>query len=185
LVNIKVLFVCTANVNRSPMGAGLLAEHLGAQATDVQIRSAGFTSEDEAAAEHAIATLSRRGIDISSHRSRLVTPPLLEAQDLILVMAREHLQATAVTAPHVFRRTFTIKEFIRRGLKLGPRRTEESVDAWFARIEAARDSSDLLGKPEFDDVEDPVGEGLERFERTAQELDLLTRGVAYLLFQSA
>lgn len=184
-MHIKFLFICSANINRSPMAAGLFAGHMADRGIDAQIRSAGFITENKSASEHAVTTLSRRGVDISNHSSQLVTAQLLEAQDLILVMAREHLRAAAVAAPGAFSRTFTIKEFVRRGLKLGQRTADQSLTEWLKRAGADRNPSDLLGDSEFDDVEDPIGEGLGRFEDTAQELDLLTKGVAYVLFDGA
>ena len=48
---------------------------------------------DWPAAEHAEALMAERGLDISSHRARQLTPELLHAADLILVMESGHKKA--------------------------------------------------------------------------------------------
>lgn len=50
---------------------------------------------------HAVALLARRGIDISGHRARQLTPELLAGADLVLVMEegqRLHLERLAASA---------------------------------------------------------------------------------------
>lgn len=83
-----VLMVCTGNICRSPMAAGL-ASHLLPDALQnrVQITSAGISALHGNPAEpNAITTSSRMGIDISNHRARQITSDLATSADLILTM---------------------------------------------------------------------------------------------------
>jgi protein-tyrosine phosphatase len=52
----------------------------------VDARSAGFIGPGRAPPSHAVEAALTRGLDTSEHRSRLVTPALLEEADLVVVM---------------------------------------------------------------------------------------------------
>lgn len=91
----RVLFVCTANVCRSPMAA-VVAEHLARQAglaAALRIDSAGTragaigTSPDP----RARAALERRGYSVSPRRPRRIHPRDFEAFDLLLAMDRDNI----------------------------------------------------------------------------------------------
>ena len=61
---------------------------------EITVESAGLGAMvDWPAAEHAEALMAERGLDISSHRARQLTPELLHAADLILVMESGHKKA--------------------------------------------------------------------------------------------
>jgi protein-tyrosine-phosphatase len=88
-----ILVVCTANVCRSPMAAGLLRQRLAVEKVNARHRvlSAGVWAADgEPASEPAVATMAERGIDISDHRSHSLTTEEVAGADLILVMTHEH-----------------------------------------------------------------------------------------------
>ena len=66
----KILFVCTANICRSPMAQGLL-EHALPQA---QVRSAGLGALVGMPADAAaVRLMQERGIDISAHRATQIS----------------------------------------------------------------------------------------------------------------
>jgi protein-tyrosine phosphatase len=81
----RLLAVCHGNICRSPVAAALLGRELAPLA--VEVHSAGFIGNNRPAPAEAIAAAARRGIDISAHRSRLLTADLVRAADLIVVMA--------------------------------------------------------------------------------------------------
>ena len=90
----RVLFVCTGNTCRSPMAAGALRQALGADVERVGVESAGTAAWDnQPATEAAIQVAARAGVDLSAHRSRRLTPALVRAADLVLVMERAHVMA--------------------------------------------------------------------------------------------
>ena len=76
------------------MTAGLLRRELGADAERILVESAGTAAwEGQPATEPTLAVAEREGVSLDSHRSRRVTPAMVRAADLILVMERAHLTA--------------------------------------------------------------------------------------------
>jgi len=88
----RILLVCTGNICRSPLAAALLSKALDdRELGGVQVSSAGTGAWDGApASEGAYLVALERGLDLSSHRARLLTRELVEDSDLILTMARHH-----------------------------------------------------------------------------------------------
>ena len=92
----KVLFVCTGNICRSPTAAGVFA-HFVAQAglaSRIAVESAGThdyhvgNPPDPRAQDHA----RRRGYDLSALRARQVRRRDFAECDLVVVMDRSHLE---------------------------------------------------------------------------------------------
>jgi protein-tyrosine phosphatase len=170
-----VLVLCTANRCRSVMAGALLARRLGAVGAAGWVRSAGVLAAGQPAPPEAISVMAGYGLDVSRHRSRLMTADELGAASLVLAMAREHVRHAVVTEPAAWPRTFTLKEILRRGEQAGPRASGESLADWTARLHAGRERSGLLGDSPDDDVPDPMGGPPQAYLRSAALLDQLTR----------
>lgn len=83
----RVLFVCTGNTCRSPLGEVALKRMLGESALRVEVRSAGVSAWDGAPASDTARMVARRhGLDLEGHRSRRLSAEALAEQDLILLM---------------------------------------------------------------------------------------------------
>jgi protein-tyrosine phosphatase len=94
-----ILVVCVGNICRSPMAEALLRDALRGQ-EEVTVESAGLGAVvDYPAAEHAEVLMAERGLDISGHRARQLTPDLINASDLILVMEAGHKRAIDAEDP--------------------------------------------------------------------------------------
>jgi protein-tyrosine phosphatase len=107
----RVLFVCTGNTCRSPMAAAALRDYLGPDAPRVEVSSAGTAAWDgQPVTEASLEVAARDGVDLASHRSRRVTPALLRAADLVLVMERSHLHAVQALGADP-RRTHVLSEW--------------------------------------------------------------------------
>lgn len=93
----KILFVCTGNTCRSPMAHVMAAKLLGEGYTTA---SAGIMAAPDApASAHAIAVMKERELDLSAHRSQLVTEALLEEADIICAMTFAHKSALIRLVP--------------------------------------------------------------------------------------
>jgi protein-tyrosine phosphatase len=98
----RIVVVCLGNINRSAYAAALLRARLStAGDTQVTVVSAGFIGPDRPSPPEAVALAARRGLDLTSHRSQLVTASLLQDADLVLVMSRA--QGRAALNDHGYR----------------------------------------------------------------------------------
>ena len=165
------------------MAEALLRRTIAERGIDAGVSSAGLLSDGAPATDTGVDTVAAWGLDISDHRSRRIDPDLLGAGDLIVGMAREHVRQAVVMRPDLYRRTFTLKELVRRGSEVGARAGDEPLDAWLDRVHEGRLPTQQLGSSPVDDVADPVGQGPPVYERTAVELDDLTTRLADLLWQ--
>src|SRR6185312_12256998 len=78
----SILAVCYGNICRSPMAAALFGRALAG----VDIASAGFIGPGRPSPREAVAAAANAGVDLSDHRSRLLTPDLVRWADLVVVM---------------------------------------------------------------------------------------------------
>ena len=164
------------------MAEALLRAALRARGVDATVSSAGLFRGGVPASPGSVRAMARRGLDIDGHRSRTVTIELLEAADLVLGMARLHVREAVVAVPDVWPRAFTLKELVRRGAVVGPRRADEPLEAWLARVHEGRRRADLIGDDAADDVADPVGGPERLYLATAAELEDLVGRLVDLAF---
>lgn len=175
-----IVVLCTANVCRSPMAAALLARRLAALGVTVPVRSAGMTGGGDPPHPEVISVMASYGIQIASHRSRVVCAADLASATLVLAMARDHLRYAAATEPGAWPRAFTLKELVRRGERIGPRLPGEPLSSWLSRVQAGRERASLLGDSPDDDVADPAGGPFRGYADTAGLLDRLVTSLAEL-----
>jgi protein-tyrosine phosphatase len=92
----KILFVCTGNVCRSPLGEGYLKSLLTKNGLNgVEVSSAGIAALVGAPPfECAMEVAQKHGFNISDHIARQITSPLIEDMDRIFCM--ESWQANIV-----------------------------------------------------------------------------------------
>jgi protein-tyrosine phosphatase len=91
----RVLMICPGNICRSPMAEGLLRERFARRGRGTVASAGLFALVGRPAEPHAVEALARRGIDISGHRARQLTPELLADFDVVLVMEtaqQQHLE---------------------------------------------------------------------------------------------
>jgi protein-tyrosine phosphatase len=168
---VGIVLLCTANVCRSPMAAALLARRLGELGVAAHVRSAGMLRDGDPPYAEATSVMARYGIDISGHRSRVACAADLARASLVLAMARDNLRYAVVTEPGAWPRAFTLREFIRRGGRVGPRPPGEPFSGWVSRVHAGRERVTLLGDSADDDVPDPAGGPLRAYADLAGRLD--------------
>lgn len=107
----KLIFVCTGNTCRSPMAEGLMKQLLGPD-SGWEVGSAGVCAGNGfPASPNSIAAMQEKGIDISGHRSRLLSPALIEEADLLVAMTGGHRDAILAAAPQSAGKVFLLKSF--------------------------------------------------------------------------
>jgi protein-tyrosine phosphatase len=170
----RVLVVCTANVCRSPMGAGLLAARAAERGLELQVTSAGTRAAGLPVDPMAVRAAADLGVDIAAHEPRRITTAIVadEGTDLVLTMTRGHLRDVAVMGRQTFARTFTLREAVRR-LQGISRMPGLDLPARVAAAAEGRRPADLMRDDPNDDVADPYGTGQAAVSRTAGEIDRL------------
>lgn len=82
-----ILFVCSGNTCRSPMAMALFR----LKGTEVRAESAGiFAADGQPASPEAVKACKLLGADLSGHRSRRITPEIIEDSDIIAAMTLSH-----------------------------------------------------------------------------------------------
>jgi protein-tyrosine phosphatase len=80
-----IVFVCTANICRSPVAEALFADWLRQEAIpgEWRVESAGTWAESGApAASYSRELLEQDGLDLAAHRARRIERELVESADL-------------------------------------------------------------------------------------------------------
>jgi protein-tyrosine-phosphatase len=134
-----ILFVCTGNVCRSPMAAGLLQQRLAQQGLDSQyeVSSAGVWALDEyPASENAVTVMAERGIDIGQHIAHTLNAQDVSAAAVILVMSREHEEIIRNTWPQYGWKVHRLSEMV------GKRRN--IADPYRGPLEEYRECADTI-----------------------------------------
>src|ERR1700678_4186719 len=139
------------------MAQALLSARLAALGVELPVASAGLLGGGRPPPPEVVSVMAATGIDVTSHRSRIVTADDLAAADLILGLAREHVRHAAVLRPEAWPRAFTLRELARRGRQAGPGAPGEPLGDWLTRGGDSRPRAELLGSHPADDVADPAG----------------------------
>ena len=110
------------------MAEALLKDALRKQ-QDIVVESAGLGAlVDHPASEHAVALMQERGLDISKHRARQITPDMVHAADLVLVMEVGHKRA-------IDAKIFRLGEWQDRDIEDPYRQPRETFEAALADID--------------------------------------------------
>lgn len=169
----RVLFVCSGNICRSPLGEQVLTARLGPDAPAFVVESAGTIADDGAPMDGPAAAQSARlGGDPSAHRSRYLTAAIAGSADLVLTAERSHRSAVVSLAPRTAKRAFTIKQFARvlDGLEPGDLAGVASAEELVERVARLRGTVVPPADPADDDVDDPYRRSEGTHERVADEI---------------
>jgi protein-tyrosine-phosphatase len=113
-----ILTVCTANICRSPMAAGLLQHALAGQPEplrSLKVLSAGVAArEGDLVSENSVVALKKVGIDIAGQRSRPVTREMVQQAVVVLCMTEAHRAMLQLSIDPPPRNLFLFREFMPR-----------------------------------------------------------------------
>jgi protein-tyrosine-phosphatase len=130
---VKILFVCSGNICRSPMAAECLRHRLARGGPEgVVVDSAGTLGiEGAPASPEAIRALREVGVELSGHLSKGLRADDLATSDLVVAMTDEHLVELALRFPESVEQRLLLRAFEKRSV-IAP---------------AAPDLPDPIGKP--------------------------------------
>ncbi len=170
--DLRILFVCTANISRSPY-LELTARARAGEDDGLVFGSAGVYARSDTLIDPAMAVeLTARGIASDGFRSRRLTPSLVDEADLVLTAEAAHRAAILDEHPIATRKVITVGQ---------ADQALDRLDADVTRDEFTKALVALRGGTSPDlDVVDPYRRGPEAAHACAQILDtvvdrLLTR----------
>ena len=109
----SVLFICSANICRSPMAMGLLRSMVEDSSDQWKIESAGvWDMGGQQVAANTQLILKERGIDLNDHTSRTVSGTMLSEFNLVLVMEDIHKEVLKLAFPEYTDRIYMLSEMV-------------------------------------------------------------------------
>jgi protein-tyrosine phosphatase len=103
----RVLVVCVGNICRSPTAEWLLRHRL--RRDGVTIESAGLAAlVGNPIDPMAESVLLEHGVSASAHSARQISPEMINAADIVLVMDKRHMSAVHAQVPHARGKTFLL-----------------------------------------------------------------------------
>jgi protein-tyrosine-phosphatase len=109
----SVLFVCTANICRSPMAMGLMRARIKEEKDEWQIDSSGvWAQRGYPVAQYTQEVLKRRGVDLSNYGSKSLTTEMIQQFNLILTMERNQQEALQHAFPQYIGKIFMLSQMV-------------------------------------------------------------------------
>ena len=172
-----IMFVCTGNICRSPMGELLMTRYLSG--TTLQISSAGTKGLPQHRIDPSSARLMRSvGIEPSGFRSRRLTRSMAGEADLILCFEKKQRKEIVALNPVAVRYTFLLDDFAnmceycaRNGMVIG-RTIQERLESVIRKSSMIRPMV-----PEPVDIADPHGREYDKFCIAAEQTNAAIRKI--------
>jgi protein-tyrosine phosphatase len=178
---VDVLAVCTGNICRSPAAAAFLGRRLALFGTDAIVHSSGLLDAGRPIPRRLVKQLARWDLSIDESLRIPLTVEAIADADIILGLERGHVRSIVLMEPDATHRTFSLKEFVRRGEERGPADPDQPLDEWLKQLAAGRVPTDLIGASVKDDVADPYGQSRRAYRRAVAEIEDLSSRAARLL----
>ena len=146
----KILFVCTGNICRSPLAEGILLDKLRKKNIPAEVDSAGLENfhVGDPPDNRAGIVAGKHGIDISGHRGRLFVTDDFDKFDKIFIMDSFHYAALS-----------------------GMSRNESDLKKIEYTMNAVEPGKNIP-------VEDPWYDGMNAFETVYKQLDFACENIA-------
>ena len=177
----RVLFVCTANICRSPMAERLFWARFPAGA-EIETSSAGIRALRGHPMDAPSANvLKELGGDPSGHAATQLTGALVDRADLILTATSEHRADILREVPAAMRRTFTLREFAR----LGESARHDPAGSLADRVSVVGAQRGLAGPAgPGDEIGDPFGAALDVVRLCGKQISDAVDGVLSVLVRA-
>jgi protein-tyrosine phosphatase len=152
----SILFICTANICRSPTAAGVMRRYLARKGAEAQFEIASAGTHDYHAGKPpfpmAVEVAKQNGVDLTGHTARRISMGDFDHYDMILAMDRGNIAALR---------------------KVAPTRSKDKIELLLEY------GDEYHGK----EVPDPYGGELEDFERALAMINDGCRGLIKLLLR--
>ncbi|GAA1687205.1 hypothetical protein GCM10009808_00260 [Microbacterium sediminicola] len=180
---IQILTICSGNIARSPLAEQYL--RLTLEGLPLTVSSAGTIARpgdhQTDGSQDVAAELGIPEADLAAHRARRLTETVLEGQNLVLGLSREHRKAAVELSPAHLRSAFTPREFARLAEEVTDAELldaanvagtdpEDRLRAALQLIGGVRGTVAPPADPADDDVADPAGRGEAAYVASAQQL---------------
>lgn len=160
----RILFVCTANICRSPSAEALARQRYG---EDLALfRSAGFLRAGDQPPTLLATALHELGVDVTQHRSYVLNEASIVAADLVLTMEGEHVQRATLLHRTSFPKIMPLKEAAEVMTRHRSARFEAAE--LIEQVNQDRDPSAYLSTSW--DVQDPYNRKLKDYRRAVTEI---------------
>ena len=177
----RVVFVCTANLARSPLAEALFRRHVGG--LPVEVRSRGTTDVGVASGllPEAVKAGDSVGVDLRRHRAQALAQGELLDADLVVGFEPFHVSAAVVVGEAESSRAFTLHELagLLDGVDLPTATGLERARLALGTAHAKRALDNRLAVPS---LADPAGRSQRAYLKLAREIDALTASLADQLF---
>jgi len=171
--SLSVLFVCTANICRSPYMELRADAFVTGDPTSVEFASAGTHGFGDRGVDSTMArVLVSRGVSddrIAAFRSRPLTRELVEAADLVLTAETSHRHFVLEEAPGSFRKVFTLGQFAESVARIDETLVGRELIAHAGHRRATGTAAHEVG--------DPFNRGRAAAQQAADQIDGLLRVV--------
>jgi len=181
----RLLFVCTGNICRSPMAEGItraaIERNHPERPVSLEVASAGIAGLDgEEPTSEAVRAMEERGIDIRGYEAQTVSRKETVESDLVMVMEERHKSHVSALAGRAVVPVFLLLKLAEavqvvlkaedHGLdRVGPLESLESVVSVATVME--RNDSWELPLHQYE-VADPMGMPLEWYRRAADIMEV-------------
>ncbi|MFP4597362.1 MAG: low molecular weight protein arginine phosphatase [Persicimonas sp.] len=139
--SIRIVFVCSGNICRSPLAEALAKTMLAERGTPAAVISAGTLGlQGRPAAANSVAVGAEIGLDLDSHRSQGVSVPLLRMADHIVVMAPRHENELVRKDPGLAKNIVRLWEYLDEDLEGIPDPVGKDIEAFRVMRERVKEA---------------------------------------------
>ena len=153
------------------MAEAMFRARMATRAPEVTVGSVGLVFDGRPAEPRAVDELAKRDIDLSEHRSQILTPDLLTDAELILGMERMHIREVVTMDVSLFNRSFTLPELATLGREAGPRPDGTSLRDWAEHIGAQRSPAEYATEQTAQEIPDPFRRSRRTYRKCASLIE--------------